>query len=764
MSTRTAFRPQQQQPGKAALTSFTKRKPVNTAASGTPSTASPSSSLSSSPIYSPSPRATNGVVSSPPLTPPINIQSMATTMDSPVAGATTAGPGPTVMGGMAKTYEETQNELFAKLEALATTMNPVPTKPATDSIVSSSSSHNNHFGSHLTVANYGGTNNGNKIISFNKQHSPSPSQYSIQQHLKQTRGGNSHSSLSQGYGGNTSNYSNNSTYHGASSTASMSSYTTPKTPERPREPRRRINSAQFKTPSAADMTELAQVVVANATPPKVPNKLRKRASTLSLTATTFLPPGSQNSSMMGFTPAGAQDAMDYDFRRRYEAAVKESKQWEKKYSSAQNQIHYEREQWEARYGALEKAFKELEMSKTEANVDKMNTLLDTVKELQIANEVFRKQLKDAGVEPDPMPAASYHPEQILVGENLERTFLEENEVLKEKSLITNQKIACLSTEISNTAIAISQTINYVQLRYLTQMLDAAEHVSTQKRSRAMSNTFLSDMLSRGVKKTPGSTSTTFQPAKLTSTIATQTQASASEQQQEVFLQQNFRGATNAVGSSTFRPSEAKLSKTFSFSSSLLNLTGLGGGHGEVDMMYRLKGGVMDDRSQLSGRTGIPPVIVQDLKGRPPSPESIDRVTANRKTPPQPKFQYASPTTSQLRIFVPDASSHMFGQMTASSVGSGSQTGGSVHSASSERPLRLRRSSSDVSLMMVGQHQQPTVGLSPQMERVGGKYPYPYVHASRPPSQRSTRTTSSSLHRTMSQQFLSPEMAFLYSKQ
>ena len=173
-----------------------------------------------------------------------------------------------------------------------------------------------------------------------------------------------------------------------------------------------------------------------------------RASTLSLTATTFLPPGSQNSSVMGFTPGGVHDVMDGDFRRRYEAAAKESKQWEQKYSSAQNQIHYEREQWEGRYGALEKAYKELEINKIEANVDKMNTLLDTVKELQIANEVFRKQLQDAGVEPDPMPAARFNSHQMLVGENFERTFLEENEVLKEKSLATNQKIACLSTEIN----------------------------------------------------------------------------------------------------------------------------------------------------------------------------------------------------------------------------------------------------------------------------------------------------------------------------
>lgn len=294
------------------------------------------------------------------------------------------------------------------------------------------------------------------------------------------------------------------------------------------------------------------------------------------------------------------------------------------------------------------------------------------------------------------------------------------------------------------------------------MLDAAEHVSTQKRTRAMSNTFLSDMLSRGVKKTPGST--TFPPAKLTNTIATQTQVSTLsglQQQQEVFLQQNFGGT---AGSSTFRPLETKLNKSFSFSSSLLNLAGLnlGGGHDEVDMMYRLKGGVIDDRSWLLGRTGIPPVIVQDLKdgsGSPRSPVPLGQVTANMKAAPQPKFQYASPTTSQLRIFVPDASGYPFGQMTASSVTSG----GSINSDGAERPLRLRRSSSDIS-MMTDQNRQQVLGLSPRMEKVGGKYPYPHVHKSRPSSQKSVTMTSSSLHRTMSQQFLSPEMAFLYSKQ
>lgn len=106
-------------------------------------------------------------------------------------------------------------------------------------------------------------------------------------------------------------------------------------------------------------------------------------------------------------------------------------------------------------------YRDLESSKTEANVDKMNSLLDTVQQLQLANEVFRKQLQDAGIEPDPMPAAQFHFRHLLVGKNLDRTFLEENEVMKEKSLITNQKISHLSTEINVSALALS-FIEHVQ--------------------------------------------------------------------------------------------------------------------------------------------------------------------------------------------------------------------------------------------------------------------------------------------------------------
>ena len=101
-----------------------------------------------------------------------------------------------------------------------------------------------------------------------------------------------------------------------------------------------------------------------------------------------------------------------------------------------------------KYGLLEKAFKDLENNRIEANVEKMNSLLDTVQQLQIANETFRKQLMDAGIEPDPAPAARFHSDQLLVGENLDRTFLEQNEVMKEQSLITNQKISHLSSELN----------------------------------------------------------------------------------------------------------------------------------------------------------------------------------------------------------------------------------------------------------------------------------------------------------------------------
>jgi len=78
----------------------------------------------------------------------------------------------------------------------------------------------------------------------------------------------------------------------------------------------------------------------------------------------------------------------------------------------------------------------------------MNSLLDTVQQLQMANEAFRKQLMDADIEPDPTPAVAYHSHHLLMDENEDRTVLEENELIKEKSLITNQKIAHLSSEIN----------------------------------------------------------------------------------------------------------------------------------------------------------------------------------------------------------------------------------------------------------------------------------------------------------------------------
>ncbi|KAF9105018.1 hypothetical protein BGX29_000830 [Mortierella sp. GBA35] len=497
--------------------------------------------------------------------------------------------------------------------------------------------------------------------------------------------------------------------------------------------------------------------MANASPPKVQNKLRKRASTLSPTATTFMAPGSQNPSVATMGPiVRVSDHTDQDYRQLHEAATKEAKVWEEKHSSSQNQIHYERERWEEKYGELERMYRGLENSRTEANADKMNLLLDTVQQLQLANEVFRKQLQDAGLDPDPMPAAEFPSRHLLVGENLDRTFLEENELMKEKLLITNQKIAHLSSEIDNVAIAISQTVNYAQLRYLTQMLDAAEHVSSQRRTRAMSNSFLSDKLSRGVKKTGPA------HAKNTNTIATQTSAMVLSEMQQQGLN----------GSSTFRPLESTLSKSFSFTSSLLNLAGLNSnGQGSAEVMYKLKGGVTDDRSQLS-RQGIHPQVVQDLKGSPASPDSVDIAAANRVNPPLPKFQYTYPTSSQLQIFVPDTNNlSAFGQspnVSNMSIASGSRAN-SVLKGLEHHHHQFRRSTSDISLQMAGLQNQ----LQQQQQnhqgpvRTGGKYPYPYPSSSssssnlssRTPSQRtmSFTTAPNNLPRAMSQQFLSPEM-------
>ena len=72
---------------------------------------------------------------------------------------------------------------------------------------------------------------------------------------------------------------------------------------------------------------------------------------MSLTATTFMPSGSHNSSVAGMGSHGGaapDHHADQDYRQLYEAVLKEAKVWEKKCSSAQNQIHYERERWEGK--------------------------------------------------------------------------------------------------------------------------------------------------------------------------------------------------------------------------------------------------------------------------------------------------------------------------------------------------------------------------------------------------------------------------------
>ncbi|KAF9550907.1 hypothetical protein EC957_011454 [Mortierella hygrophila] len=676
-------------------------------------------------------------------------------------------------------FQQSQNELFSKLELLAAAKGktkPVETqRPITNRSLTSGTKGGNGNGGQTTSS--GGKAHGlvgNKSITFNQSQSHNQSGSFMKQ-------GSTSTATSKLLPRKTSG-------GGAGGAQTVSNSSSLSVNQKPREPRRRINSAQFRTPSAVETAELAQVVMANASPPKVQNKLRKRASTLSLTATTFIPSSSHNPSVAGMGSHGGaapNHHADQDYRQLYAAVLKEAKVWEKKCSSAQNQIHYERERWEEKYGELERMYTDLESSRTEANVDKMNSLLDTVQQLQLANEVFRKQLQDAGIEPDPMPAAQFHSQHLLVGENLDRTFLEENEVMKEKSLITNQKISHLSTEINNVAIAISQTINYVQLRYLTQMLDAAEHVSSQRRTRAMSNSFLSDMLSRGVKKTGPA-------AKNTNSISTQTPA---------MLMSSLQQQGNNNGSATFRSLDTTLSKSFSFTTSILNLTGLNNnGQGPTEVIYKLRGGVTDDRSQLT-RQGIPPLVIQDLKGKPASPDSEDVMVANRANPPVPRFQYASPTTSQLRIFVPDSNNPgTFGHSSGASacnmsIASGSRAssvlngledhggngggvgiGGGIGGGLGQ----FRRSSSDVSLQTAGLHNYQQ-GLHPLQQpnfqgpvRTGGKYPYPYHHpsssssssnlSSRTPSQRaiSLSAPNNLPQAASSQQFLSPEMAMLYS--
>ncbi|KAG0099828.1 hypothetical protein BGZ93_005759 [Podila epicladia] len=684
----TATRTQTQ----AASAAFTKRKPVKpTAATVFANSDVKSSSASTT---STSDRSQYSTSSTGP--------SVIKVQRAPVSDASGMGQGMAKKSG--KTFQESQDELFSKLEDLASTktrVNPLDKVPPGSLTTTQQKGMKRSTGFSITTPTR--TTPSNKSVTFNQGQS------------KQTTLGNSSTaSLKPQLRRSSTGFQQQGKGFG---------------------PRRKINSAQFKTPSTVEMAELAEIVVANASPPKIQNKLRKRASTLSLTTTTFMPPSIKNPVIVAMTPNGGHEVMDFDFRQRYEVALRDAMNWEKKYSSAQHQIHYEREQWEEKYGELEKMLHNQESIKSETNVEKMNSLLDTVQQLQMANEVFRKQLKDAGIEPDPKPAVEYHSHHLLVGEDDDRTVLEENELIQEKSIITNQKIAHLSSEINNAAIAISQTINYVQLRYLTQMLDAAEHVSTQKRTRAMSNSFLSDMLSRGVKKAGPL------QAKNTTSIATQTPPSILTALQ---LQQ--------AESSTFRPLESKLNKSFSFTSSLLNLAGLNTQNNSTstsELQYRLKGRALDDRSQLIHcRPGIPPVIVQDLKGSPRSPEPID-LLANSRVVPIPKFQYASPTTSQLRIFVPDGFGHM-----ASSVSSGSQSG-SMHNGSSGEDGLMRQSAPDVSLLMSSQSQ----GQGNGWLRAGGKYPLPLNLAPKPSSE--TNMTNTSLQRAMSQQFLSPEMAMHY---
>ncbi|KAG9067923.1 hypothetical protein KI688_011514 [Linnemannia hyalina] len=675
-------------------------------------------------------------------------------------------------------FQQSQDELFSKLELLAAAKGR--TKPGeTQRPITNGS---------LTTGTRGGNSNGGQTISSGgKAHGlVGNKSITFNQGLSHNQSG---SLMKQGSTSTaTLKLLPRKTPGGVGGAQTVNNSSSLSVNQKPREPRRRINSAQFRTPSAVETAELARVVMANASPPKVQNKLRKRASTLSLTATTFMPSGSHNSSVAGMGSHGGaapDHHADQDYRQLYEAVLKEAKVWEKKCSSAQNQIHYERERWEEKYGELERMYRDLESSKTEANVDKMNSLLDTVQQLQLANEVFRKQLQDAGIEPDPMPAAEFHSQHLLVGENLDRTFLEENEVMKEKSLVTNQKISHLSTEINNVAIAISQTVNYVQLRYLTQMLDAAEHVSSQSRTRAMSNSFLSDMLSRGVKKTGPA-------AKNTNSISTQTPA---------MLMSSLQQQGNNNGSATFRSLETTLSKSFSFTNSILNLAGLNNnGQGHTEIIYKLKGGVTDDRSQLT-RQGIPPLVIQDLKGNPASPDSEDVMAANRANPPIPRFQYASPTTSQLRIFVPDSNNPgAFGHSSGASVcnmsiASGSRSGSVLNGLEDHGGDgggvgigggiggglgQFRRSSSDVSLQMAGLHNYQQGLHSLQQAnfqgpvRTGGKYPYPYHHpsssssssnlSSRTPSQQdlSFSAPTNLPQAAPSQQFLSPEMAVLHS--
>ncbi|KAG0239730.1 hypothetical protein BGW41_007530 [Actinomortierella wolfii] len=472
-----------------------------------------------------------------------------------------------------KTFEETQEELYAKLTDLAKAKNGGRTSSSTTALPSMAA------GSSSTTSFKASQPNG----ALQNKH--------LQNAQLRPRGSN----------GSTTGISRPTSTVRRPSKKGIASHSTSNLVTNPsvrREPRRKVNSAQFRTPSVADMQELAQVVVANATPPKSQNQkkvIRKKPSILSMTTTTFGAPSVAGSSASGSSystnsninnlltiPSNRMHdaASDHEYRLLYEDALKEIQALEKKFSALQQQLAYERDSWQEMYNELERRFEEQQNIKAEAQTEKMNELLDTVQELQLANECFRRQLKEADIEPNPTPAAEFH-SQFFFDDDLERSIIEQNQLVNDRSLASNKHIAVLSTEITNSCVAISQTINHMQLQFLKQTLHSVEHVAVQKRTRAMSNSFLSDMLGRD----------------------------------DQLHQFRLKGRT-------------------------------------------LTGWMMDDRSQsITHRSGVNQNIVQDLKGGPASPVNAEAEDAisNKHLVPAPRFQYASPTTSQLRIIVPDVS-------------------------------------------------------------------------------------------------------------
>ncbi|KAG0237333.1 hypothetical protein BGW42_001253 [Actinomortierella wolfii] len=575
-----------------------------------------------------------------------------------------------------KSFEETQEELYAKLTDLAKAKNGGRTSSSATALPSMAA------GSSSTTSFKASQPNG----ALQNKH--------LQNTQLRPRGSN----------GSTTGISRPTSTVRRPSKKGIASHSTSNLVTNPsvrREPRRKVNSAQFRTPSVADMQELAQVVVANATPPKSQNQkkvIRKKPSILSMTTTTFGAPSVAGSSASGSSYSTNSNinnlltipgnrmhdaASDYEYRLLYEDALKEIQALEKKFSALQQQLAYERDSWQEMYNELERRFEEQQNIKAEAQTEKMNELLDTVQELQLANECFRRQLKEADIEPNPTPAAEFH-SQFFFDDDLERSIIEQNQLVNDRSLASNKHIAVLSTEITNSCVAISQTINHMQLQFLKQTLHSVEHVAVQKRTRAMSNSFLSDMLGRGVKKHGANISSHHHHHHIhssdhhshhqgrTVTASTQTPPSimtsfrsAEEQQQfQQFLmyQQQVRGGgSSGPGGSSLGGSR--------FTQSLLSLVGLQHHHNhhiasdKDDQLhqFRLKGRtltgwMMDDRSQsITHRSGVNQNIVQDLKGGPASPVNAEAEDAisNKHLVPAPRFQYASPTTSQLRIIVPD---------------------------------------------------------------------------------------------------------------